>query len=120
MDSFDNHKGIVTPLDRSNVDTDQIIPAEYLKRVERTGFGPFLFNDWRKLPNGKPDPDFVLNQSFYDIGTILVARRNFGCGSSREHAVWALMNHGFKAIVASSFAEIFHNCLLYTSPSPRD
>jgi len=108
MDSFKNHKGVVTPLDRSNIDTDQIIPAEYLKRVERTGFGPFLFNDWRKLPNGKPDPNFVLNQSFYDIGTILVARRNFGSGSSREHAVWALMNHGFKAVVASSFAEIFH------------
>jgi|TARA_B110000263_G_scaffold249184_1_gene266008 3-isopropylmalate/(R)-2-methylmalate dehydratase small subunit len=108
MDAFNSHTGIVTPLDRANVDTDQIIPAEYLKRVERSGFGPFLFNDWRKLPNGKPNPDFVLNKAFYDTGTVLVTRKNFGSGSSREHAVWALMNHGFKAVISSSFAEIFH------------
>jgi 3-isopropylmalate/(R)-2-methylmalate dehydratase small subunit len=101
--------GIVAPLDRPNVDTDQIIPKQFLKRVERTGFGEFAFFDWRYLADGKPNPEFELNRSGYQGATILVAGRNFGCGSSREHAVWALLEHGFRAIIAPSFADIFHN-----------
>ena len=103
MRAFTVHTGRALPLDRADVDTDQIIPAEYLKRVERTGFGPFLFDSWRK------DPDFVLNDPRFDGATILVTGPNFGSGSSREHAVWALEDHGFRAIVAPSFADIFRN-----------
>ena len=111
MEPFTKITGIVAPLDRVNVDTDQIIPAKYLKRIERTGFGPFLFAAWRYLPDGTPNPDFELNAPAYQGATILVTRRNFGSGSSREHAPWALMNYGFRAIIAPSFAEIFHkNC----------
>jgi 3-isopropylmalate/(R)-2-methylmalate dehydratase small subunit len=101
--------GIVAPLDRPNVDTDQIIPKQFLKRVERTGFGEFAFFDWRYLPDGGADPEFELNRPGYEGATILAAGRNFGCGSSREHAVWALLEYGFRAIIAPSFADIFHN-----------
>jgi len=101
--------GIVAPLDRPNVDTDQIIPAKYLKRVERTGFGPFLFDSWRKLPDGSPNPDFLLNDPRYKDATILLAGPNFGSGSSREHAPWALEDYGFRTVIAPSFADIFQN-----------
>ena len=111
MQPFIKETGVVAPLDRANVDTDQIIPAVYLKRIERTGFGPFLFHSWRFLPDGRPNPEFVLNAPAYQGATVLVAGRNFGCGSSREHAPWALLDYGFRAIIAPSFAEIFHkNC----------
>ena len=103
MRAFTVHTGRAVPLDRSDVDTDQIIPAEYLKRIERTGFGPFLFDSWRQ------DPAFVLNDARYQGATILVTGPNFGSGSSREHAVWALEDHGFRAILAPSFADIFRN-----------
>ena len=103
MRAFTTHTGRALPLDRADVDTDQIIPAEYLKRVERTGFGPFLFDSWRK------DPDFVLNRPEHAGATILVTGPNFGGGSSREHAVWALEDHGFRALVSPSFADIFRN-----------
>jgi len=99
----------VTVLDRPDVDTDQIIPKQFLKRVERTGFGQFLFYDWRFLPNGRPDPGFPLNESRYHGASILIAGKNFGCGSSREHAPWALADYGFHAIIAPSFADIFAN-----------
>src|SRR5437899_2812533 len=112
MTPFHIHTGLVAPLDRPNVDTDQIIPKQFLKRVERTGFGEFLFHDWRFLPNGQPDPAFPLNESRYRGASILVAGKNFGCGSSREHAPWALADYGFRAIIAPSFADIFaNNCL---------
>jgi len=101
--------GIVAPLDRPNVDTDQIIPAKYLKRVERTGFGPFLFDSWRKLPDGSPNPEFFLNDPRYKDATILLAGPNFGSGSSREHAPWALEDYGFRTVIAPSFADIFQN-----------
>jgi 3-isopropylmalate/(R)-2-methylmalate dehydratase small subunit len=100
---------LVAPLDRANVDTDQIIPKQFLKRIERTGFGEFLFYDWRYLPDGQPDPSFVLNEPRYQGASILVADKNFGCGSSREHAPWALGEFGFRAILAPSFADIFAN-----------
>ncbi len=103
MRAFTTHTGRGVPLDRADVDTDQIIPAEYLRRIERTGFGPFLFDSWRK------DPAFVLNRPEYEGATILVTGPNFGSGSSREHAVWALEDHGFRAILAPSFADIFRN-----------
>jgi len=111
MKPFVKLTGIVAALDRENVDTDQIIPAVHLKRIERTGFGQFLFSQpgWRFLPNGQPDPDFELNNPSYKGASILVAGRNFGSGSSREHAPWALLDYGFKVIIASSFADIFHN-----------
>ena len=109
MEPFKKHTGIVAPLDRVNVDTDQIIPKQFLKRIERTGFGAFLFFDWRFLPDGKPDPTFALNAPGYKGASILVAGRNFGCGSSREHAPWALADYGFKAVIASSLADIFRN-----------
>ena len=118
MQAFTIHKGIAAPLDRANVDTDAIIPKQYLKSVKRTGFGPNAFDDWRYLDPGEPDadnswrrknPDFVLNQSPFDRATILLARKNFGCGSSREHAVWALDDFGFRAVMAPSFADIFFN-----------
>ena len=109
MQSFRKHTGLVAPLDRPNVDTDQIIPKQFLKRIERTGFGEFLFYDWRYLPNGQPDSSFVLNNERYEGASILVAGKNFGCGSSREHAPWALQEYGFKVLIASSFADIFAN-----------
>jgi 3-isopropylmalate/(R)-2-methylmalate dehydratase small subunit len=112
MNPFRNHTGLVAVLDRPNVDTDQIIPKQFLKRVERTGFGEFLFYDWRFLPDGQLDPSFPLNQTRYHGGSILLAGRNFGCGSSREHAPWALADYGFRAIIAPSFADIFaNNCM---------
>jgi len=111
MQPFTKHTGIVAPLDRVNVDTDQIIPKQFLKRIERTGYGQFLFFDWRFLPDGKPNPDFELNRPGYAGASILVAGRNFGSGSSREHAPWALQDFGFRAIIAPSFADIFtSNC----------
>ena len=109
MEPFKKFTGLVAPLDRVNVDTDQIIPKQFLKRIERTGFGEFLFFDWRFLPDGKPNPEFELNAPGYKGASILVAGRNFGCGSSREHAPWALMDYGFKVVIASSLADIFRN-----------
>jgi 3-isopropylmalate/(R)-2-methylmalate dehydratase small subunit len=110
MRSFTTHTGLVACLDRANVDTDQIIPKQFLKRIERTGYGPFLFFDWRYLDDGKtPNPQFELNRPEAQGATILLARRNFGCGSSREHAVWAIENYGFRAVIAPSFADIFYN-----------
>ncbi|MDQ3702372.1 MAG: 3-isopropylmalate dehydratase small subunit [Chloroflexota bacterium] len=109
MDSFVRHTGLVGPLDRVNVDTDQIIPKQFLKRIERTGFGQFLFFDWRFRDDGTPNPDFELNRPGYEGASVLVAGRNFGCGSSREHAPWALQDFGFRAIIAPSFADIFYN-----------
>jgi len=112
MKAFRAHTGLVVPLDRANVDTDQIIPKEFLKRIERTGFGEFLFHDWRRKPDRTLDPDFPLNKPRYAGASILVADRNFGCGSSREHAPWALDDFGFRAIIAPSFADIFaNNCV---------
>jgi 3-isopropylmalate/(R)-2-methylmalate dehydratase small subunit len=109
MEAFKSHRGLVAALDRSNVDTDQIIPKQFLKSIARTGFGESLFYDWRFLPDGKPNPDFELNQPECGGASILVARNNFGCGSSREHAVWAIQQYGFKAVIAPSFADIFRN-----------
>jgi 3-isopropylmalate/(R)-2-methylmalate dehydratase small subunit len=109
MDPFKAHTGVVVPFDRADVDTDLIIPARYLKRVERTGYGQFLFYPKRFLADGAPDPEFVLNKPQYREGTVLVAGRNFGCGSSREHAPWALQDYGFRVVVAPSFADIFAN-----------
>lgn len=106
---FRQHTGLAAPLDRANVDTDQIIPKQFLKRIERTGFGQFLFYDWRYLPDGQPNPSFVLNEPRYRGASILVTHKNFGCGSSREHAPWALGEYGFRAIIAPSFADIFAN-----------
>ena len=112
MTPFRTHTGLATPLDRPNVDTDQIIPKQFLKRTERTGFGGFLFYDWRYTREGAPDPSFVLNEPRYAGASVLVAGRNFGCGSSREHAPWALAEYGFRAVVAPSFADIFmNNCM---------
>jgi 3-isopropylmalate/(R)-2-methylmalate dehydratase small subunit len=109
MEPFRVHTGLVAPLDRPNVDTDQIIPKQFLKRVEKTGFGEFLFYDWRRRPSGEMDEAFILNQPRYHNPTILVAGKNFGCGSSREHAVWALTDFGFRVVIAPSFADIFAN-----------
>src|SRR4029079_6758079 len=109
MKPFTTHTGIVAPLDRANVDTDQIIPKQFLKRIERTGFGEFLFWDWIRKDDGSPDPDFVLDKPGARGATVLLARRNFGCGSSREHAPWALEDYGFRVIIAPSFADIFYN-----------
>ncbi len=121
MEKFTVLKGLVAPLDRANVDTDQIIPKQFLKSIRRTGFGPNLFDAWRFLDQGAPgmdparrapNPDFVLNQPRYRGATILLARKNFGCGSSREHAPWALLEYGFRCVIAPSFADIFFtNCL---------
>ena len=111
MQSFTKYSGVVAAMDRSNVDTDQIIPKQFLKRIERTGFGQFLFNDWRFLSDGTPDPSFELNRPEAEGATILLARRNFGCGSSREHAPWALADYGFRCVIAPTFADIFYsNC----------
>jgi 3-isopropylmalate/(R)-2-methylmalate dehydratase small subunit len=104
MDAFRRHEGRMVPLDRANVDTDQIIPKQFLKRIERSGFGPFLFYDWRR-----DDPDFVLDRPEYSGASVLVAGANFGCGSSREHAPWSLQDAGFKVVIAPSFADIFRN-----------
>jgi 3-isopropylmalate/(R)-2-methylmalate dehydratase small subunit len=118
MQKFTKHSGIVAPLDRPNVDTDAIIPKQFLKSIKRSGFGPNAFDDWRYLDESGPDidnasrrlnTDFILNQPPYDKATILLARENFGCGSSREHAVWALDDFGFRAVIAPSFADIFFN-----------
>ena len=106
------HTGLVAPLDRANVDTDQIIPKQFLKRIERTGFGEFLFYDWRYAADGRPNAEFVLNEPRYARASILVTQKNFGCGSSREHAPWSLADYGFRVIIAPSFADIFaNNCL---------
>jgi len=120
MEKFEIHTGLVAPLDRANVDTDAIIPKQFLKSIKRTGFGPNLFDEWRYLDRGEPgrdnsgrplNPDFVLNQPRYAGASVLLARKNFGCGSSREHAPWALQQYGFKAVIAPSFADIFFgNC----------
>ncbi len=120
MQAFTVHKGLVAPLDRENVDTDAIIPKQFLKSIKRSGFGPNLFDEWRYLDRGepgqdpaarKPNPDFVLNQPRYQGASILLARKNFGCGSSREHAPWALEQYGFRAVIAPSYADIFFsNC----------
>lgn len=109
MEPFQTFEGLVCPMDRPNVDTDQIIPKQFLKRVERQGFGKFLFYNWRFDKEGRKNPDFILNQPKYADTSILVARDNFGCGSSREHAPWALQDYGFKVIIAPSFADIFYN-----------
>lgn len=118
MEKFTVHEGLVVPLDRANVDTDAIIPKQFLKSIKRTGFGVNLFDEWRYLDHGEPDqdastrrinPDFVLNQPRYAGATLLLARKNFGCGSSREHAPWALQQYGFQAVIAPSFADIFFN-----------
>ncbi|RMH20696.1 MAG: 3-isopropylmalate dehydratase small subunit [Gammaproteobacteria bacterium] len=118
MKAFTRHQGLVAPLDRANVDTDAIIPKQFLKSVKRSGFGPNLFDEWRYLDHGEPgmdcsqrplNPDFVLNQPRYQGASILLSRENFGCGSSREHAPWALEDFGFRAIIAPSFADIFFN-----------
>jgi 3-isopropylmalate/(R)-2-methylmalate dehydratase small subunit len=118
MEKFETLTGIVMPLDRPNVDTDAIIPKQFLKSIKRSGFGPNLFDDWRYLDQGEPgmdnsvrpvNPDFVLNQPRYQGAQVLVARENFGCGSSREHAPWALLDYGFRVIIAPSFADIFYN-----------
>jgi 3-isopropylmalate/(R)-2-methylmalate dehydratase small subunit len=109
MEPIRHHRGIVAPLHRENIDTDQIIPKQHLKRIERTGFGQFLFSDWRYHPDGRDREDFVLNHEHFRDATILVAGKNFGCGSSREHAAWALGEFGFRVILAPSFADIFRN-----------
>ena len=109
MKPFTLHRGRVAPLDRVNIDTDQIIPKQFLKRIEKTGFGQFLFYDWRFEVDGRKNPNFVLHEPRYEGATILVAGKNFGCGSSREHAVWALSDFGFRAVISSSFADIFAN-----------
>ncbi|ETI70869.1 3-isopropylmalate dehydratase small subunit [Neobacillus vireti] len=109
MEPLRTHQGIVCPLNLTNVDTDQIIPKQFLKRIERTGFGQFLFYHWRFDDNGKPRPNFPLNDSKYKNASILVAGKNFGCGSSREHAPWAVQDFGFKVIIAPSYADIFKN-----------
>ena len=122
MQPFKEHTGVVAVLDRVNVDTDQIIPKQFLKRVERTGFGQFLFFDWRYQEGGEINSDFELNQPGLKNASILVAGRNFGCGSSREHAAWALLDYGFRVLIAPSFADIFYNncakngILLITAP----
>ena len=109
MDPFIRLNGLVAPMDRVNVDTDQIIPKQFLKRIERSGFGQFLFYDWRFESDGSPNPDFILNKPRYEGAEILVAGRNFGSGSSREHAPWALQDYGFQCLIAPSFADIFFN-----------
>ncbi|MCH2397366.1 MAG: 3-isopropylmalate dehydratase small subunit [Nitrososphaerales archaeon] len=111
MEPFSKVTSIITPFDRANVDTDQIIPKQFLKSITKSGFGKFLFYDWRFDHNGKPKDDFVLNNSRYENSQILVTNENFGCGSSREHAVWALKDFGFNVIISPSFADIFYsNC----------
>ena len=108
MQPMRTHRGQVIPLDLANIDTDQVIPKQFLKRIERTGYGPFLFNDWRYDQSGAPKPDFILNREPYAHGSILLAGKNFGCGSSREHAAWALLDFGISIVIAPAFADIFH------------
>jgi 3-isopropylmalate/(R)-2-methylmalate dehydratase small subunit len=107
MEPFRTLTALAAPLDRTNVDTDQIIPKQFLKRIERTGYGEFLFFDWRRTANGDPNPEFELNNPHYKGAQILIAGKNFGCGSSREHAAWALSDYGFRAVIAPTFADIF-------------
>jgi 3-isopropylmalate/(R)-2-methylmalate dehydratase small subunit len=109
MQPFTKHSGVVVAMDRVNVDTDQIIPKQFLKRIERSGFGQYLFFDWRFLDDGSPNPDFELNQPSVKGASVLLARNNFGCGSSREHAPWALEDYGIRVVIAPSFADIFYN-----------
>jgi 3-isopropylmalate/(R)-2-methylmalate dehydratase small subunit len=109
MHPFTTHTGLVAPMDRASVDTDQIIPKQFLKRIERTGFGQYLFFDWRFHDDGSENSDFELNRPEYRGASVLLARRNFGCGSSREHAPWSLADYGFRALIAPSFADIFYN-----------
>jgi 3-isopropylmalate/(R)-2-methylmalate dehydratase small subunit len=109
MLAFKKHIGLVMPMDRVNVDTDQMVPKQFLKALTREGFGKTLFYDWRYLPGEKPNPDFILNQPRYKGASVLLARANFGCGSSREHAPWAILDYGFKVIIAPSYADIFYN-----------
>jgi 3-isopropylmalate/(R)-2-methylmalate dehydratase small subunit len=109
MESFVKLTGIVAPVDRVNVDTDAIIPKQFLKRIERSGFGQFLFFEWRFFENGEVNPDFEPNKARYEGASVLISRANFGCGSSREHAPWAILDYGFKCIIAPSFADIFYN-----------
>ena len=118
MEKFEKREGLAAPMDRANVDTDSVIPKQYLKSIKRTGYGPNLFDEWRYLDHGEPgmdhsrrplNPEFVLNQPRYRGATVLLARENFGCGSSREHAPWALLQYGFQAVIAPSFADIFYN-----------
>lgn len=109
MEAFTTHTGLVAPLNRLNVDTDQIIPKQYLKTIHRTGLKEGLFADWRNQPDGTPDPDFFMNQPRYRGATILLTGDNFGCGSSREHAPWALLDYGFRCLIGTSFADIFYN-----------
>jgi len=122
MEPFKTHKGQMVPLDRSNIDTDAIVPKEFLKRIEQTGFGQFLFYDWRYNGDGSKSESFVLNDHFYENASILLTKENFGSGSSREHAPWALQDYGFKVIIACSYADIFYNnsfkngLLLITQP----
>lgn len=118
MKAFINHTGLVAPLFRADIDTDQIIPKQFLKSIKRTGFGANLFNDWRFLNNGTPNPEFVLNQPRYEGTSVLLAGKNFGCGSSREHAPWALAEYGFQVVIAPSFADIFYNNSLKTGLLP--
>jgi len=125
MQPFTKHQGLVAPMDRVNVDTDQIVPKQFLKALTREGFGRTLFYDWRYLAGEEPNPDFVLNHPRYRGASILAARTNFGCGSSREHAAWALLDYGFRALLAPSFADIFYNnCfkngILPIAVSPQD
>src|SRR5215472_3049978 len=109
MESFTTLTGLVAPLDRVNVNTDEITPARFLKSIQRTGFAPALFANWRSLTDGTPNPEFVLNQPRYQGASILLAGENFGCGSSREHAPWAILEYGFRCLIAPSFADIFYN-----------
>jgi 3-isopropylmalate/(R)-2-methylmalate dehydratase small subunit len=109
MEPFIRHTGIVAPVDRVNVDTDAIVPKQFLKRIERSGFGQFLFYEWRFDEEGNPNPEFELNKPRYQGASILISRANFGCGSSREHAPWAILDYGFKVVIAPSFADIFYN-----------
>ena len=120
MEPFTTHTGLVAPLDRRDVDTDQIIPKQFLKRIERTGYGAFLFYDWRRRADGSSDPDFPLNRPEYPGASILVAGRNFGCGSSREHALWALTDFGFRTVIAPSFADIFRSNAFQNGLLPLD
>ncbi|MDA1053563.1 MAG: 3-isopropylmalate dehydratase small subunit [Planctomycetota bacterium] len=118
MEPFTTHTGLVACMDRAAVDTDQIIPKQFLKRIERTGFGQFLFFDWRFNEDGSEKTDFELNQPAVAGASVLLARRNFGCGSSREHAVWALADYGIKVVIAPSFADIFYNNCFKNSVLP--
>jgi 3-isopropylmalate/(R)-2-methylmalate dehydratase small subunit len=125
MHPFKTFSGLVVPLDRDNVDTDQIVPKQFLKLIERKGFGNYLFFNWRFDEKGEPRPDFILNEPKYKKASILVSRANFGCGSSREHAVWALVDYGIKAVIAESFADIFYsnaykNGLLLVTLKPEE